>query len=203
MKSESFSTSQDEVLARLGDKLLEALDRAVRLTEASLADYRSRMPAEAASHHPRGLANIIHDWLWANLRRELDGNEGVVFVEKGPTRVMIVHEGIRVRVKRLTASGGVATYPTKTALSFYEQRGEQLTLFGSPEVHLVFGYVWDPHLQEIGAVVVSCPISIKEPLWVYEVPGYAEGAVLPRRSTPPLPGLFAAEGEARGLETSG
>lgn len=199
MKSDSFSTSQNEVLARLGDKLLEALDRAVRSTKDSLADYRSRMPAEAASHHPRGLANIIHDWLWANFRRELDGNEGVVFVERGPTREIIVHEEFWVRVKRLTPTGGVATYPTETALSFYEQR----PLFGPPKVDLVFGYTWDPHLQEIGVAVVSHPTGTKKSLWVYEVPGYVEGAVLPRRSTPPLPGLFAAEGEARGLETSG
>ena len=202
MKSDSFSISQDEILGQLDDKLLEALDKAVRSTEDSLADYRSRMPAEAASHHPRGLANIIPDWLWDHLRRELDGMSGVVFVERGPTREMVVHGHIRIRIKRLTALGGVATYPTETALAFYEQRGEQLTLFGSPEVHLVFGYAWDPHLQEIGAAVVACPISTKESLWIYEVPGYVGGTVLPRRSTPPLPGLFTAEG-AGGVEAGG
>lgn len=91
MKSNDISIIQDEILDRLGDKLLEALDKAVRLTKDSLADYRSRMPAEAASHHPRGMANIIHDWLWDHLRRELDDTSGIVFVESGPTREMVVH----------------------------------------------------------------------------------------------------------------
>lgn len=203
MRSSSLSIERDEILAVLNDKLLDALAAVVRSTKNSLAAYRSRMPDEAASHSPRGLANIIHDWLWVHLRRELYGQDEVVFVEGGPTREIIVQGHIRIRVKRLTPSGAVATYPTETALSFYEQCGEQLVLFGPSEVKLVFGYFWDTHLQEVGAAAVARPISTKKALWVHAIPESEGGAVFPGRQTPPLPGILSAEGETVGAETGG
>lgn len=203
MKSSDFSIERDEILAVLNGKLLDALAAAVRSTRDSLAAYRSRMPDEAASHSPRGLANIIHDWLWDHLRRELYGLEEAAFVEGASTREIIVQDHIRIRVKRLTPSGAVATYPTETALSFYEQCGEQLVLFSPSEVKLVFGYFWDPHLQEVGAAAVARPISTKQALWVHAIPESEGEAVFPGRRTTPLPGLFAAEGGPRGAETGG
>lgn len=203
MKSSDFSIERDEILAVLNGKPLDALAAAVRSSRDSLAAYRSQMPDEAASHSPRGLANIIHDWLWVHLRRELHGLEEVDFVEAGPTREIIVQDHIRIRVKRLTPSGAVATYPTETALSFYEQCGEQLVLFGPSEVKLVFGYFWDPHLQEVGAAAVARPVSTNKALWVHAIPESGGGAVLPGRRTPPLPGIFAAEGETGGAGTGG
>lgn len=203
MKSSTLSIERDAILSVLDGKLLDALAAAVRSTRDSLAAYRSLMPVEAASHSPRGWANTIHDWLWDNLRRELYGLEEATFVEAGPTREIIVQDHIRIRVKRLTPSGAIATYPTETALSFYEQCGEQLALFGPAEVKLVFGYFWDSHLQEVGAAVVARPISTKNALWVHAIPESGGGAVFPGRRTPPLPGILAAEGETGGAETGG
>ena len=68
---------------------------------------------------------------------------------------------------------------------------------------LVFGYFWDTYLQEVGAAAVARPISTKKALWVHAIPESEGGAVFPGRQTPPLPGIFAAEGETGGAETGG
>ena len=170
MKSSTFSTDQEVILGWLGDKMIEALGFAVAMTRVSLERYRSVMPELAMSHSPRGLANMIHDWLWNHLLHQIDGMDGVTAVESGPLRELVIGDRIRIRVKRQSATGSVATYQTQLALAFYQQP-EQLSLFEvPPEIKLVFGYIWDSENREIGSATVSYPLGIRRSLWVYEIP---------------------------------
>lgn len=185
MKSDTFSTNQEEILSYLDDKLIEALVTAVAMTRVSLARYRSVLPELAVSHSPRGLANMIHDWLWNHLRRQVDGLDTVTVEESGPIRELIVKGWIRIRVKRQSITGAVATYPTQMALDFYTQP-EQLSLFDMPPaINLVFGYIWNSSEREIGSAVVAYPISTRKALWVYEIPEPSSRKGLPKQPESP------------------
>lgn len=171
MFSEYFSTDQEAILGRLGDKMIEVWGSAVEMTKADLETYRSRVPELAMFHSTRGLANIIHDWHWNHLQRQVDGMDGVKIVESesGPLRELVIGDQIRIRVKRQSSTGSVATSGTQLALDFYQQ--PERSLFEvPPEIKLVFGYIWDSENREIGSATVSYPLGIKKSLWVYEIP---------------------------------
>ena len=186
MKSESFSTDREAILEMLGDKIIEAWGFAVALTRFYLERYRLEMPELAKSHTSRGLANMIHDWLWNNLLHQIDGVDGVMIVESeaGPLRELVIGDQIRVRLKRQSATGSVATSQTSLALGFYQQKSGQLSLL-PPVINLVFGYSWDSAKFEIGSATVSCPRSIKKSLWVHEIPESVAHSDMPLRTEPP------------------
>ena len=201
MKSEDFSVDGDKVLEFLGDKVLAAWASAVAKAAGDLAEYRSALPSQAAANSPRGMANLIHDWLWHHLRAETDDLEEVSIYERGPTREMVVRGRVRIRVKRHHGAGAVASYPTFEALRFYGQHPPtgQLVLFDDlPEViNLVFGYTWHRDVGEIGAATVSYPVSRSLPLWLREItPDTPTGIVVPSRPDAPVPTV-------RPLETDG
>lgn len=186
MFSDSFSTDQEVILELLGDEIIEAWGSAVALTRDSLERYRSEMPELAMSHSPRGLANIIHDWLWNHLLHQIDNMDGVTIVESGTLRELVIGDQIRVRVKRQGTTGSVATYQTPLALAFYNQPEHlsQLSLL-PPEIRLVFGYVWDSVDREIGSATVSYLCSTQKSLWVHEIPESAAHGDMPLRTEPP------------------
>ena len=186
MKSYSFSADREVILELLGDKPIEAWGSAVVMTRDSLERYRLEMPELAMSHTPRGLANMIHDWLWKHLRHQIDDMDRVRIVESesGPRRELVIGDQIRVRVKRQSATGSVATSQTSLALDFYQQKPGQLSLL-PPEIKLVFGYSWDSAKREIGSVTVSYPLSIKKSLWVHKIPKSATHRGMPLRTEPP------------------
>lgn len=186
MVSDSFSADQEVILEMLGDKMIEAWGSAVALTRFYLERYRLEMPELAMSHSTRGLANMIHDWLWDHLLHQIYGMDGVMIVESeaGPLRELVIGDQIRVRVKRQSATGSVATSQTSLALGFYQQQPEQLSLL-PPEIKLVFGYSWDSAKFEIGSATVSCPRSIKKSLWVHEIPESVAHSDMPLRTEPP------------------
>ena len=192
MKSADFSGDGDKALEFLGDKVLAAWASAVAKTADDLAEYRSALPSQAAANSPRGLANLIHDWSWHHLRAETDDLEEVSIYEKGPTREMVVHDRVRIRVKRHHGTGAVASYPTNEALRFYGQHRPtgQFVLFDDlpEEVNLVFGYIWHRDVGEIGAATVFCPVSRSKPLWLREIaPDTPSNVIVPSRSDAPVP----------------
>ena len=202
MKSESFSTDREAILELLGDKIIEAWGSAVALTRFDLERYRLEMPELALSHTPRGLANIIHDLLWKHLRHQIDGVDGVRIVESeaGPLRELVIGDQIRVRVKRQSATGSVATSQTSLALDFYQQQPEQLSLFDvRPEIKLVFGYLWDSAKREIGSATVSYPLSSKKSLWVHEIPESDTHSDIPLRTEPPSLKVISEEGDPESM----
>ena len=192
MKSAGFSVDGDKALEFLGDKVLAAWASAVAKTADDLAEYRSALPSQAAANSPRGLANLIHDWSWHHLRAETDDLEEVSIYEKGPTREMVVHDRVRIRVKRHHGTGAVARYPTNEALRFYGQHRPtgQFVLFDDlpEEVNLVFGYIWHRDVGEIGAATVFYPLSRSIHLWLREIaPDTPSGVIVPSRSDAPVP----------------
>ncbi len=192
MKSDSFAVDGDRAFESLGDKVLAAWASAVTKTATDLAEYRSALPSQAAAHSPRGLANLINDWLWHHLKTETDDLEEVTLYESGPSRELIVHDRFRIRVKRHHGSGAIASYPTIEALRFYGQHHPtgQFVLFDDlPEMtNLVFGYIWNPELGEIGAATVSHPTSRNDALWIREIrPEAPSDVIVPSRPDAPLP----------------
>ena len=192
MKSAGCFSSWDEAREFLGDKLLGAWAAAVSKAAVDLAEYRSALPSQAAALSPRGLASVINDWLWAHLRSEVDEMAEAVITEQGPRREMMVRNQIRIRLKRHHGTGAIATYPTDEARRFYrqdEQLGsEQFVLFDDfpNPTSLVFGYVWDRELEEIGAATVSYPISRSKSRWVHKI-GSATPPALPISPRPEAP----------------
>lgn len=183
--------SEHLVIADLGDKVVDGFAAAVTATRQDLLTYRGAHPGWVADHSERGLANWLHDRLWANVTRVLDGIADVSFVDVGPTREIYVGHRYRLRVKRHGLSGAITTYPTQTALAFMVQ--DQLALDGLDEVRLCMGYLWDPDLRDASAAVLSLRDGQDEIVWLVELPEAAGGAgirpLLPIVDGPELPGI--------------
>lgn len=157
----------DDVLGDLGDKVVGALVAATKGARDDLAEYRTTHPGWVADHSERGLANWIHDRLWAHLRRELDDVDHVRVADQGSTREVTVGIRYRARIKRHGAQDRIRSYPTKAALAFWAQSD---TLEGLEEVRLGFGYRWDPEERLIGSTVISLRDGLDaEAIWAVTV----------------------------------
>ncbi len=185
----------EALLDQLGDKVTGAVATAVVQTRADLAQYRSEHPAWASSDSERGLANWINDRLWDHLVRLLDGSDMVAVREQGSTRELLIRDRIRIRVKRHDMNGAISTYPTQTALSFYEQSGQLVVFDGLPEVYLAAGYVWERESREIGSPVVSLRDGVDNLVWMHELPEPPVESVvsMPPASDAPAPTVVARE----------
>lgn len=199
MKSYPLS---EVVLETLGDKVLEAIVGAVSATRADLSLYRQRLPDIVASHSPRGLANWIHDRLWHHLVTELEEQDDVRILDRGPTREIYIDERYRVRVKRHSRKGAVASYPTRAALEFMEQS----QLFGfdsSTEHHLIVGYEWDQGRFEIGRAVLSMRDGIDNLVWLVVLEDEHAQAVTPMARPVQSPSRPMIDVHPQGGVTSG
>lgn len=195
----------DEVLVGLGDKVTEGISRSVALAAKDLTAYRSDRPSWVAEHSERGLANWIHDRLWAHLTAQLDGHDGVTVGDGEPTREIIVGLTYRLRVKRHHEDGRVSTYATHTALEFFAQ-GVQDAFPGMEEVRLTAGYEWDPDSREIGEAVLSFRDGKDDVIWQIPLPDVGTGLAgtsAPLRPTTPEPPLPNIAVPAASEETSG
>lgn len=177
----------EDVLDDLGDKVVAALVSATRSTRDDLAEYRAAHPAWVADHSDRGLANWIHDRLWAHLRRSLDDVHRVTLSEQGATREITVGVKYRARVKRHSVGDRIRSYPTKAALAFWAQSD---TLEGLEEVRLGFGYRWDPDERIVGSTVISLRDGLdKEAIWAVVIDGGDASRVTELTWTPVDPSL--------------
>ncbi len=194
----SYPESQ-EVLSGLGEKVTHSLARAVKLASKDLRTYRDAYPTWVAQASERGLANWIHDRLWAHLTALLDGHPGVTLSDAEPTREIVVGLGYRLRVKRHREDGQVSSYATQTALEFFAQ-GVQDTFPGLEEVRLVAGYEWEADSREIGEAVLSLRDGHDNVVWLVALPDVSEagGSVTPVRPTAPVPSLPSVDVPAPG-----
>ncbi|MGH9211145.1 MAG: hypothetical protein ACRD2C_10730 [Acidimicrobiales bacterium] len=117
------------------------------------------------------------------------------------TREVIVRSRYRIRLKRHHLAGSVSSYPTQTALDFYEEPVVvQLSLDGLDEVRLVAGYEWDPELRAVGRAVLSLRESRERYVWMEELPGSGASPTSIVRpdapQTPSRPGISLGEEEA-------
>jgi hypothetical protein len=177
----------DEVLVGLGDKMVSAIVSAVDSAAQDLQTYRATFPSWVTDHTERGLANWIHDRIWAHLTRELDGHPEVVLSGSEPTREIVVGINYRLRIKRHHEDGEVSTYPTQTALEFYVQ-GAQATFPGMEELRLAGGYNWDPESRAMGEAVLSLRDGADNLIWHEPLPGSAQPPTAVADIRPPVLG---------------
>lgn len=162
----------DTVLAELGDKVVTSFIRATDAARVDIAVYRRKHPDWNADWSKRGLANWIHDRLWAHLSRELYALEdsGVTVVDREPVREVIVQmpigRGYRLRFKRHSARDAISSYPTASDIAFWGGSGQFEDM---EEINLAAGYRWDEDTGEIGATVLSYREGKSNPLWVIEL----------------------------------
>lgn len=152
MNSPRKYPSFDDVCSDIGDKVVGAMFASVQQARVDLALYRERLPELVARHSDRGLANWIHDMMWASIAAALADHPEVTIVDNGVLRE--IHCGInyRFRAKRHDEDGGVRSYPTQTVLDFHFQ---PQTLDTLEDFKLDFGYQWDPEIRSIGPAVMS------------------------------------------------
>jgi len=199
----------DVVLHVLGDKVVHGLSRSVALGRQDLAEYRSAHPGWVADACERGLANWIHDRVWAHLLVQVEGIDEVSIVDREPTREVYVGTMYRVRVKRHHTDGLVNTYPTQTALDFLGQGGT-LPIPTLEEINLIAGYEWDREERAMGAPLLSLRNGRTNIIWSVELPEVGEqgdGGVVVRPTVPGptgpvigLPGIEVGRDGSKGTE---
>ncbi len=177
----------EEIADELGDKVTAGLAGAVAKTREDLASYRNDHASWVTESSERGLANWIHDRLWSNLQRVFEPLPDVVAWERGVVREVIVQSRFRIRIKRHHMNGEVRSYPTQTALDFYDQgpggkQNVQLRLAGMEEICLSAGYRWDAELRTIGSAVLSLRSSRSVPYWVVDLAEPTQTVTVPGHS---------------------
>lgn len=194
--------AQDLVLDELGDKVQVAIARSVSAARADLSEYRELRRSWVADHSERGLANWIHDRVWAHLVRQIDGDADITIVDEEPTRSFRVGTKYLVRVKRHGVGDKISTYPTQTALQFYMQ-GVQPLFPEIDEVRLAAGYLWDPETRAVGDAVLSMRDGKDNVVWsvVLDIESGGEAVTIrpmPTMPTPPtidFPGADQSDAE--------
>jgi hypothetical protein len=188
-----FDHYAEEVLAKLGPSVPTAIAHAIVMTKADLSEYREFRPRWVAEHSERGLANWIHDRMWAHLVEQLDTDPDVSFRDVGPTREFRVGMQYLFRGKRHSLDDRIRSYPTQTALSFWMQ-GHSSLFPNSDEVRLACGYRWDRELREIREAVISLRDGADNIVWAVTVEfALASGAVQLRPLTQDAPELPIVE----------
>ena len=173
MFSSPYPTS-DEVVDELGDKFLEAAARAVSGARLDIRDMRQWRPNWFPTMHSRCLSNIIHDRVWSRLVALIESDTATNVIETGATREIGIGTHLRLRIKRHHVGDKISTYPTRTAIEFWQQNTND-TLPGLEEVRVAVGYRWDPDIREIGAPVVSLRDGKDNVVWAVELNEPAEG----------------------------
>jgi hypothetical protein len=179
----------------LGDKAKAAIAESVAAAREDLAAYREQAAGWVADHSERGLANWIHDRVWAHLMQRLDGETEISILDHEPTRVVRVGTKYRMRVKRHGLGDKVSTYPTQTALQFYMQ-GVQPSFPEMDEVRLAAGYLWNSETRSISDAVISMRDGLDNVVWSVVIdlePGTGAVAIRPMPTGPVPPVVDVAD----------
>jgi hypothetical protein len=183
----------DAVVSELGDKVVDAIVHAVKAAKEKFAVYREQHPDWAADNAARTIADLIHDWMWTDLRQELDLLPHVNLIDQDPRREIAVRVqspdrlSYLLRIKLHHLDGRTSSYQTQTVMDF-ELQGENDTFPGWGEVRLEAGYEWDKETRTIGEPVISLRHGRNRIVWVHQLSAPASsaaGTVLRPTSTPP------------------
>jgi hypothetical protein len=165
--------TDDQVVDELGDKFLESLVKSVRGTRDDIREMREWRPGWFPTMHTRCLSNLIHDRIWAQLVALIESDAAANVIEKGATREIAIGVHLRLRIKRHHAGDRISTYPTRTAIEFWQQNADALP--GFEEVRIAVGYRWDPETRQIGAPLVSLRDGKDNVIWAIELSEPVEG----------------------------
>jgi len=203
----------DEVVNELGDKVVGAILHAVEAAKEQFQKYRRQHPDWAADNAARTLASLIHDWIWADLKQQLDGVTHVNLIDRHPTREIAVQVqseerlSYLLRVKLHHLDGRTSSYQTQSVIDF-ELQGVTPSFPGFGETRLQAGYEWDKEARTMGDPVISLRDGRDQIIWVHSLAaqeGEADGGTVTRppkpRPTLPTLGVSATESEdSTGIE---
>jgi hypothetical protein len=167
--------SPEAVVSELGDKVVDAIVQAVAVAKVQFELYRQQHPAWAAENAARTIADMIHDWMWAELKQQLDLLSHVNLVDKDPRREIGVQVqspdrlSYLMRIKLHHLDGRTSSYQTQTVIDF-ELQGQTPTFPGWSEVRLEAGYEWDKNTRTMGAPVISLRNGRNKIIWVHPLP---------------------------------
>jgi len=185
------------VLDDLGDKIVAGLAGCVEGARRDLVEYRQALPHVVRRSSSRGLANWVHDAMWARAVDVFDEVAEVDLVDAGPVRDIFVGTAYHLRMKRHSARGAIRSYPTQAALRFIEQEDDLLTLVGIRTLNLCVGYEWDDQTREMGSGVMSLRDgSFDDVIWMHDLPllgpaasGGTVAPLLPAGDSPTTPAI--------------
>jgi hypothetical protein len=199
--------SPEAVVSELGDKVVDAIVHAVNVAKEEYADYRQKHPDWAADNAARTTADLIHDWMWTDLKQQLDLLPHVNLIDQDPLREI----GVRVesedrlsyllRIKLHHLDGRTSSYQTQTVMDF-DLQGVNETFQGWGEVRLYAGYEWEKDTRTMGAPVISLRDGRNKIIWVHELPdqGGSAGATVSRPTRPGAPTLPVVDVPGRNSE---
>jgi hypothetical protein len=192
----------EAVVSELGDKVVDAIVHAVKVAKEKFHQYRQQHPDWAADNAARTLADMIHDWMWSDVKQQLDSLPHVNLIDKDPKREIAVqvHSDERLsyllRIKLHHLDGRTSSYQTQSVIDF-ELQGDTQTFPGWGEVRLEAGYEWDARTRMMGAPVLSLRHGRNNVIWVHELPdrGATAGGVVSRPAEPgPTPPVVQVPG---------
>lgn len=183
----------DVVLGELGDKVVAAVAASTDGARVDFASFRQWRPDWVPLMSQRGVANLIHERIWAHLVVELQPllADGVSLIDREPTREVAVQletgRTYRLRFKRHSDRDLISSYSTRTDVAFWGGPAAG-TLGGMEEVRLAAGYRWNAETRDLGATVVSYREGKSNPIWAVEINAGAAGAA-PISWSPASPNL--------------
>jgi hypothetical protein len=204
--------SPEDVVSELGDKVIDAIVHAVGVAKDEFASYRRQHPAWAAENAARTLADMIHDWMWSDVKQQLDSLSHVNLIDQDPRREIAVQVqsperlSYLLRIKLHHLDGRTSSYQTQTVIDF-ELQGMTQTFPGWGEVRLEAGYEWDKDTRTIGEPVLSLRHGRNKVIWVCQLPYRAappkDGGVLvpPLKPGPTPPVVEVPERDADEMAT--
>ena len=183
------------VLGELGDKVVAAIGRSTDGARDDFVEFRRWRPEWVPPMSQRGVANLIHERIWAHLTLELQPllADGVRLIDREPLREVAVQldsgRTYRLRFKRHSHRDLVRSYPTFSSLAFWGGPALAPTLDGMEEIHLAAGYRWVTETSDVGAAVGSYREGKTNPIWVVEINAGAAGTapISWSHATPNLP----------------
>lgn len=204
--------SPEAVISELGDKVVDAIVHAVGVAKEEFSRYRRQHPGWAAENAARTLADMIHDWMWSDVKQQLDSLPHVNLIDKDPRREIAVRVqspdrlSYLLRIKLHHLDGRTSSYQTQSVIDF-ELQGVTETFPGWGEVRLEAGYEWDKDMRTMGAPVLSLRHGRNKIIWVHQLPDSSappqDGSLAPRPVRPgPTPPVVEVPGDEADDETA-
>ena len=183
--------SREDAVNRLGDDL-EVLANCV---QRAWSHWHQRCAATISLPTRRARANVVHDLIIAQVRKEFDESPRARVVDAGGRSLLSYGGDLVLRFKKLRPGFRTSNYPTQLALAF----DHQLPLRGIPTgVRLTLGYVVDRLETGLAGIHLVCARG-ERLQWSHEIAGEAGGQLiaLPGNAAAPV----APSGRIRRRET--
>jgi hypothetical protein len=184
--------SREQVVAELGDKVIDALRLGVAHAKDQFRVYQQEHANWLANNAKRTVANLIHDWMWTAVSTELSETTHVTVIDRDPTRELSIRVesehrlSYLMRLKRHHLDGSTSSYQTQTVIDF-ELQGGNATFPGFAEVRLEAGYEWDDETRAMGTALITLRDGRDNVIWTLPLPPHAASTGTVTHPTTPEP----------------